>query len=205
MTPLERYFRMMTYQSDASLGELFTPEARSRLAPPTGNDRFVRLAAESGTEDYLSRLQYIDIHHYLPDDILTKIDRTSMLVSLETRVPLLDHILMEHVAAMPPALKFRGGAGKYVLKQAMRDLLPPAILTRSKMGFGVPLGRWFRNELKTFVADVLLSPRARSRGIIRPEAVSRLLQRHAAGRHDLSVAIWSLMCFELWHQSWMDR
>ena len=205
MAPLERYFRMTTYQSDASLGELFTPEARSRLTPPTPHDRFVRLAAESGTDDYLSRLQYIDIHHYLPDDILTKIDRTSMLVSLETRVPLLDHILMEHVAAMPPALKFRGGAGKYVLKQAMRDLLPPAILTRSKMGFGVPLGRWFRNELKTFVADVLLSSRARSRGIIRPEAVSRLLQRHAEGRHDLSVAIWSLMCFELWHQTWMDR
>jgi asparagine synthase (glutamine-hydrolysing) len=205
MAPLERYFRMMTYQSDVSLGELFTPEARSRLAPPTGHARFVRLAAESGSEDYLSRLQYIDIHHYLPDDILTKIDRTSMLVSLETRVPLLDHILMEHVAAMPPALKFRGGAGKYVLKQAMRDLLPPAILTRSKMGFGVPLGRWFRNELKTFVADVLLSSRGRSRGIIRPEAVSRLLQRHAGGRHDLSVAIWSLMCFELWCAEWLDR
>src|SRR5207248_10412395 len=138
MTPLERYFRMMTYQSDASLGELFTPDARSLLTPLARHDRLVRLAAESGTEEYLSRLQYIDIHHYLPDDILTKIDRTSMLVSLETRVPLLDHILMEHVAAMPPVLTLRGGAGNYVSKQAMRNLLPLSILTRSKMGFAGP-------------------------------------------------------------------
>jgi len=205
MTPLERYFRMVTYQSDASLGDLFTPEARSRLTSLTGPERFAHLAAASGTEDYLSRLQYIDIHHYLPDDILTKVDRTSMLVSLETRVPLLDHILMEHVAAMPPSLKFRSGTGKYALKQAVRDLLPPTILARSKMGFGMPLGRWFRNELKTFVTDLLLSSRARARGIVRPEAVSELLQRHADGRRDLSVAIWSLMCFELWCAEWLDR
>jgi asparagine synthase (glutamine-hydrolysing) len=205
MTPLQRYFRLMAYQSDETLHHLFTPEARAQLAPRTRPEIFERLGAECGTTDHLSQLQSIDIQHYLPDDILTKVDRTSMLVSLETRVPLLDHVLMEHVAAMPSTMKFRAGEGKYVLKQAVRHLLPPAIVHRRKMGFGVPLGRWFRNELKPFVGDVLLGERSRTRGIIRPEAVSALLARHARGGEDLSVALWSLLCFELWCTEWLDR
>lgn len=205
MAPLERYFSLMTYQSDGTLGGLFTPDARAHLVPRTRPEAFSALAAEAGSADHLSQLQYVDIHHYLPEDILTKVDRTSMLVSLETRVPLLDHVLMEYVATMPSTLKFRGGSGKYVLKQAVRGLLPSAILDRPKMGFGVPLARWFRNELKPLVADVLLGSRARARGIIRPDAVSALVQRHATGHQDLSVAIWSLLCFELWCNEWLDR
>ena len=205
MAPLDRYFHLMTYQSDGTLGTLLTPEAHAELTPRTHPEVFSQLAAEAGTMDHLSQLQYVDIHHYLPDDILTKVDRTSMLVSLETRVPLLDHVLMEYVATMPSQLKFRAGSGKHVLKQAVRPLLPSDILERPKMGFGVPLRRWFRHELKALVNDVLLGSRARARGIVRPDAACALVQRHAAGGQDLSVAIWSLLCFELWCEAWLDR
>ena len=127
-----------------------------------------------------------------------------MLVSLESRVPLLDHRLMEFVATIPLSLKLRHGAGKYILKQAMADQLPPEILNRKKMGFGVPLHRWFRHELAEYTRDILLDARARQRGIIRPEAVSKLLQQHQEGR-DYSVQIWSLLCFEGWCRTWWDR
>jgi asparagine synthase (glutamine-hydrolysing) len=201
---VERYLRLMTYQDERALASLLTAEAGGD-AVPSRTERFERLADEAGTRGHLSTLQYLDVRHYLPEDILTKVDRTSMLVSLEARVPLLDHVLMEHVATMPERMKFRDGAGKHVLKAAMRDRLPAAILSRPKMGFGVPLGAWLRKELKDLAADVLLDRRARQRGILRPLAVERLLEAHQHGRHDLSARIWALLCFELWARTWMDR
>jgi asparagine synthase (glutamine-hydrolysing) len=202
--PLLRYFRMMTFQRDATLAALLTPAAAAEVAPRTHPEHFYRLAAEAGITDYLSILQYLDVRHYLPEDILTKVDRTSMLVSLETRVPLLDHVLMEHVATIPEGLKFRAGAGKHILKQAMRDLLPREVLGRPKMGFGVPLAGWFRKELKGFTDEVLLDARLRQRGIVRPETVRQLLDLHGGGR-DQSARIWALVCFELWCRTWFDR
>ncbi|MFI5326243.1 MAG: asparagine synthase-related protein, partial [Candidatus Rokuibacteriota bacterium] len=148
---------------------------------------------------------YLDVHHYLPEDILAKVDRTSMLSSLESRVPLLDHVVMEHAARMPSGLKLRGGHGKHVLKEAMRAHLPAEILTRPKMGFGVPLAGWFRGELRDFARDVLMDPRARQRGIIRPDAVSGLLEAHLEGSRDHSARLWALMSFELWCRNWWDR
>ncbi len=202
MAPFDRYHRMMAYQDGESLATLLSSEARLLR---TGGEGFTGLAAEAGTDDYLSTLQYLDVRRYLPGDILTKVDRTSMLTSLETRVPFLDHVLMEHVASMPAELKLRGGSGKHVLKEAMRPHLPAEILTRRKMGFGVPLAAWFRRELKDFTYDVLLSARARERGILRPDAMERLFQAHLSGRADWSSQLWSLVCFELWCRTWWDR
>lgn len=150
-------------------------------------------------------LQFIDFHHYLPEDILTKVDRASMLTSLESRVPLLDHVLIEFVACMPERLKLRAGVGKYILKRAMAGDLPREVLTRPKMGFGVPLAAWFRGELREFTKDVLLDRRACQRGIIRPRAIEALLEAHARGGRDWSAQIWSLICFELWCRTWLDR
>jgi asparagine synthase (glutamine-hydrolysing) len=138
----------------------------------------------------------------LPDDILTKVDRMSMAVSLETRVPLLDHVLMEYVATMPSSMKLRGGTGKYVLKQAMAGSLPAEVLSRAKMGFGVPLGEWFRHELRTMTRDVLLSRTARERGIFQPSEIERLLRLHDSGGRDCSARLWALLCFELWMGEW---
>ncbi|MBI2527055.1 MAG: asparagine synthase (glutamine-hydrolyzing) [Candidatus Rokubacteria bacterium] len=202
--PVDRYFRLITGQRRETLRRLLADELAPVADGATDPAPFRRLAADSGARDYVSALQWIDIETYLPDDILTKVDRTSMLVSLESRVPLLDHRLMEFVGTIPLSLKLRQGAGKYILKQAMAGLLPPDILTRRKMGFGVPLGSWFRNELREMTRDLLLSPRARQRGLVRPAAVEELLRIHDGGR-DCSPRLWALLSLELWCREWLDR
>jgi asparagine synthase (glutamine-hydrolysing) len=203
LPPLLRYFRMMTFQREQTLQELLTPGARASVTPPDP-EPYHRLAAATGTRDYLSILQYIDTHHYLPEDILTKLDRTSMLTSLECRVPLLDHVLIEFAATIPPELKLRSGISKYILKKAMAAYLPPEVLTRGKMGFGVPLAIWFRGELSDFIKEILLDQRTMKRGIVSPQAIEALLEDYACQRRDLSSQIWSLICFELWCRTWLD-
>ncbi|MFI5324719.1 MAG: asparagine synthase (glutamine-hydrolyzing) [Candidatus Rokuibacteriota bacterium] len=202
---IDRYIRMLTYQTPEALGGLLTEEAAGRVDLGAPLRALRAVAAGSGSEDYVSTLQYLDVHHYLPEDILAKVDRTSMLSSLESRVPLLDHVVMEHAARMPSGLKLRDGHGKHILKEAMRAHLPAEILTRPKMGFGVPLAGWFRGELRDFARDVLTDPRARQRGIVRPEAVARLLETHLEGSRDHSARLWALMSFELWCRNWWDR
>ena len=203
LSPVERYHRMMTCEVDESFGALLRPGVAAGSRP--GSGAFAELALQAGSDDYLSTLQYLDVRRYLPEDILTKVDRTSMLTSLETRVPLLDHVLMEHVARMPARMKMRNGSAKWVLKETMRDALPAEILNRRKMGFGVPLAGWFRKELRDFSRDVLLDPRARQRGILRTAAVEGLLAAHQEGPRDFSSELWSLICFELWCRTWWER
>ncbi len=203
--PIERYFRMVTYQRGATLRRLLTPEAQRQVPTDVTDAPFRRLLEEGRPPDYVSGLQYLDIHHYLPDDILAKVDRTSMLVSLESRVPLLDHVLMEYVATIPTALKVRNGVGKAVLKAAMAEHLPADIVNRGKMGFGVPLATWFRRDLAAYARQLLLEPPARTRGIFAPAGVQRLLDDHQAGRRDHADRIWALLCFEEWARRWWQR
>jgi asparagine synthase (glutamine-hydrolysing) len=201
--PIERYFRMMTYHRATVLGTVLTRDLRQRMGPAPSAEGFRALARDAGLSEYVSTLQYLDIRTYLPDDILTKVDRASMLVSLEARVPLLDHRLMEFVATMPAGLKLDGEGGKAIFKAAMRSDLPAAIRSRRKMGFGVPLARWFRHELSDYTRDLLLSPRAAARGWFEPRAVAALLDAHGAGR-DRSSQIWALLCLEQWARCWVD-
>jgi asparagine synthase (glutamine-hydrolysing) len=203
--PIERYFRMVTYQREETLRRLLTPEARALVGPRVGPALFRQAVGHNGGQDYVASLQAIDIATYLPEDILTKVDRTSMLVSLEARVPLLDHVLMEYLATMPTSFKLRDGSGKLILKRAMQDALPLDILQRGKMGFGVPLDRWFRGELADYTRAVLLGSRSRQRGLIEPREVSRLLEEHESGRRDYTSQIWSLLCLEEWARQWWDR
>ena len=202
--PLERYFRMVTYQRRETLRRLLSDDLRGLALSGPDPAVFSQIAAEGGVPDYVSTLQHIDMATYLPDDILAKVDRTSMAVSLESRVPLLDHRLMEFVATMPSGFKLRNGDGKYVLKRALAQDLPAGILTRKKMGFGVPLGDWFRRELHEMTRDVLLGSSARQRGIFRMAEVETLLATHDAGRRDCSARLWALICFELWMRQWVD-
>jgi asparagine synthase (glutamine-hydrolysing) len=153
--------------------------------------------------DWLSSLQHLDIKAYLPLDILTKVDRMSMAHSIEARVPLLDHRLMEFAATLPPEMRLRAGTGKYIFKEALRGVLPPSILNRPKQGFDIPLGRWFRGRLSEFVHELLLSPRARQRGLFRPQAVEALVKRNESGR-DLHFHLWTLISFELWVRQFLD-
>ena len=197
-----RYHRLVTYERSETLRRLLSKDfadLADRAADPA---EFERLADRQQAPDFVSALQHIDMATYLPDDILTKVDRTSMAVSLEARVPLLDHLLMEYVATIPSDLKLRGETGKYLLKRAMADALPSEILGRRKMGFGVPLGTWLRRELREMARDTLLGSAARQRGIFRSVEVERLLRIHDSGRRDYSARLWALLCLELWMERW---
>ena len=148
-------------------------------------------------------IQYRDLHHYLPLDILTKVDRMTMAHSLEARPPLLDHKLVEFAATIPARFRLNGGTTKYLFKQAMRGMLPDAIIDRQKHGFAVPLARWFRGELAGFARDVLLSDTCRQRGIFDTRFVERLLQLNARGR-DLDLQLWTVLSFEMWCRRFLD-
>jgi asparagine synthase (glutamine-hydrolysing) len=205
MPVTSRYFRMMTFQRDETLANLLTAEVCAQVEPSLDGRAFGDLADRAGGAGHLSRLQFIDFHHYLPGDILAKVDRASMLTSLESRVPLLDHVLIEFVATIPERLKLRAGVGKYILKRAMAGDLPGEVIARRKMGFGVPLGSWFRGELLEFVRELLLDRRVRQRGIVRPGAIEALFDLHTRHGRDVSAQLWSLICFELWCRTWLDR
>jgi asparagine synthase (glutamine-hydrolysing) len=153
--------------------------------------------------DWLSALQYLDLKSYLPLDILTKVDRMSMAASLEARVPLLDHKVVEFAATIPPELRMKDGITKYVLKKAMEGILPQAIVHRPKHGFEVPLERWFRGDLAQSLRDVLLSERTRARGIFDVDHVRGLIDRQQQGR-PLYLQLWTLLTFELWCRQTLD-
>ena len=145
-----------------------------------------------------------DLHTYLPDDLNVKVDVASMAHGLETRSPLLDHVLIEWAARLPDSLKLAGGTGKALLKAAMEPYLPRAILHRRKMGFGIPIDRWLRGELRTLAYDTLLSQPARERGVMRPDYVRRLLDQHCAGERNHHTRLWALLMLELWFRMWID-
>ncbi|MGH8371273.1 MAG: asparagine synthase (glutamine-hydrolyzing) [Gammaproteobacteria bacterium] len=153
--------------------------------------------------DWLSTLQYLDMKSYLPLDILTKVDRMSMANSIETRVPLLDHKLVEFAAKIPPEFKLRNGVSKSIFKRAMRGILPDEIIDRRKHGFAVPLGAWFRGRLTGFVHDLLLSGTCVQRGLFNPDYIRQLLRIHETGRN-MDSHLWTLISFELWCRTFMD-
>jgi asparagine synthase (glutamine-hydrolysing) len=141
---------------------------------------------------------------YLPEDILTKVDRMSMAHSIESRVPLLDNEVITFSASLPAAMKIRDGRRKHILKEVAATLLPRDILDRKKQGFGVPLGVWFRAGLRELFADTLLSTGSLQRGYFNPAFVRRLVDEHIGGRRDHSLRLWQLVVFERWHQHYLD-
>jgi asparagine synthase (glutamine-hydrolysing) len=145
------------------------------------------------------------MNSYLPEDLLVKVDIATMANSLEARVPFLDHKFMEFIASIPPRLKLKGSKTKFILKAAFKDFLPEAIFNRKKMGFGVPVSRWFRNELKDYVYGILLDSKSLNRGYFTPEGIRRLLEDHANQRNDNSAKIWALLILEIWFRVFMDR
>ena len=159
--------------------------------------------APNGRSTLLDRLLYADLKTYLVE-LLMKQDQMSMAASIESRVPFLDHKLVEFAAALPNRMKLRGFKTKWILREAVRDILPPEILTRPKMGFPVPFAAWMRGPWRDAARDVLLDSRSRQRGIIEPSAVAALLDDHAAGRANSWDAIWTLLNLELWYRTFID-
>ncbi|HMF28759.1 MAG TPA: asparagine synthase C-terminal domain-containing protein, partial [Candidatus Cybelea sp.] len=141
---------------------------------------------------------------YLPEDVLTKVDRMSMAHSIESRVPLLDNEVIEFAAALPAAVKIKNGRRKHVLKEVAAALVPREILDRRKQGFGVPLGLWFRGGLRELFADTLLSPSSLQRGYFRAPFVRQIVDEHLSGKRDHTLRLWQLVVFERWHRQYID-
>lgn len=165
-------------------------------------DRLLRKAVHL---DPISRYQYLDTLHYLPADILTKVDRMSMANSLEVRSPMLDYTLVEYAATLPISLKLRGDVSKYILRKFCSQMLPTSVLTKQKQGFAIPKDRWFQRELRVLAEEILLDARAISRGYFRKESLRRLLHHHFIGRRDYSDWIWSLIVLEMWFRIFIDE
>jgi asparagine synthase (glutamine-hydrolysing) len=168
-------------------------------------DYLIKKYEEGDTDDPLEKLLYLDMTTYLPEDLLVKMDIATMANSLEARVPFLDHQFIEEVAGIPSHLKLKGSTTKFILKKAFFDFLPEAILKRRKMGFGVPISRWFRNELKDYIYEILLDSRTLNRGYFKREGIKRLLNDHIALRYDHSAKIWALLFLEIWFRVFMDQ
>jgi asparagine synthase (glutamine-hydrolysing) len=204
MSSYETYMHVTYYHPQDFLCGLLHADVRAALYHQEHSDPFASYFHAVSARDALTCMQYLDTKTYLPEDILTKVDRTSMLHSLEARVPLLDHKLLEAAARIPARLKLSQGEGKYIFKRFLHDLLPPNLLTRRKMGFGVPLVHWFRNDLTAYTHDLLLSRRSLERGLFNRSYIERLLAEHQQGVVDRSAAIWRLLVFEHWCQHYLD-
>lgn len=203
-TPARRYARLMSYFDNEQKSAVYTSAMREATSHIDSYALLERAFDDSTARDPINRMLDVDITTYLPGDLLVKVDTASMAHSLEARSPLLDSVLMEFAATLPASFKIRRGVSKYLLKKAVRPWLPDDVLDRPKMGFGVPLARWLRTDLRELAWDTLTSDTARSRGLFDPPAVSRLLQDHQAGV-DHSTRLWALLQFELWAQEHLDR
>lgn len=193
---VEAYFHTMSQLREPLRSQLFTPAFKTQLSGYNAIEVFRRHAARAQTEDPLALIQYLDMKTYLVDDINTKVDRAAMAHSLEVREPLMDHELVEWMARLPSALKLRGREGKFLLKKAMEPHLPQDVLYRPKMGFAVPLARWFRGPLRQRVRDALLGERMADTGWFERKTVQAIIEQHESGIRDHSVPIWSLLMFD---------
>ena len=199
------YFEQIRIFSEKEKGGIYSEEFLMQVARTDPLDYLVGKYEEADTEDPLEKLLYLDMMTYLPEDLLVKVDIATMAHSLEARVPFLDHQFIEEVTRVPSGLKLRGFTTKYILKRAFADFLPDTILKRRKMGFGVPLSRWFRKELKEYAYGILLDDRAVDRGYFKREGIERLLNDHISLRYDNSAKIWALLFLEVWFKIFMDR
>jgi asparagine synthase (glutamine-hydrolysing) len=199
----DRYFDAGMLFGDTEKASLFAPEAYREIQS-RDSFAFWRNFLQKNRLHWLSGLQYLDIKNYLPNDILTKVDRMSMAHSIEARVPLLDHKFVEFAATIPPELKLRGVTTKYIFKKAMEGILPNEILYRPKRGFAVPLSQWFRGQLGSFMRDLLLSRRSLERGMFNKTYLERLIEMNDRGRQ-LDLQLWTLITFELWCRRFIDE
>jgi len=198
----KRYLDASTLFRNDELKKLFRRDAFDQIAAHDPLTRSIEDLRRPGS-DWIAALQYCDLNTYLPVDILTKVDRMTMAHSIEARPPLLDHRLVEFAATIPARFRLRDGTTKYLLKQAMRGLLPDSIIDRPKHGFAVPLARWFRGELAGFARDLLTSEKCRNRGLFNTAYVERLIGLHEGGR-DIDLQLWTLLSLELWCRRILD-
>jgi asparagine synthase (glutamine-hydrolysing) len=163
-----------------------------------------QFAEECDNEDLVTRMQSVDTRLYLAEDILTKVDRASMAVSLEVRAPFLDPRVAQFAASLPGNYKLRGHKTKYILKKAVHELLPPFVTKRGKKGFGVPVAEWLKAKLRPLARDLLSPERVRRAGVFNPNYIARLQDEHERGVANHRKLLWTLLMFELWHESFIE-
>jgi asparagine synthase (glutamine-hydrolysing) len=202
-----RYLSAMSFFNPEEAAGLYSTKFSNLL----GKDRNFAQPYLSGFfahttgDDLVNRLMYTDLHSYLPECLMTKMDIASMANSLEARSPFLDHKVLEFAFRLPGNLKLKGLSGtKWLLKETFKDMLPPDVYKRGKMGFGVPLGPWFRGELKDYWAGHCLSQKALGRGYFKCEELFRLWDEHQGGKRDHGYKLWALLMLELWHGQYAD-
>ena len=199
-----RYLDSIAFFQPDEKQALYSGDMRRRLADYDAEHALSEHFARFAALPVHSRMMRVDFETYLPEDVLTKVDRMSMAHSIESRVPLLDNEVIAFAATLPAGVKIMNGRRKHVLKEAAARLLPADILDRRKQGFGVPLGVWFRGGLTGVFADVLRSPTTRQRGYFSPAFVDRIVDEHLTGKRDHTLRLWQLLVFELWHRQYVD-
>lgn len=206
LDPIDRYIDSVSAFNRPRKTDLYTAELAASLngTGAAGEKLFKAYGEAVPGNDPIARLLYIDSKTYLPGDILTKVDRMTMANSLEARVPLLDHELIELAAGMSSDLKMRGAETKYILKKAMEEIVPREILYREKQGFGVPIAKWINDQLRDRIIDDLSDKRTVERGYFNLKYVNILLNEHSSRRRDHSNALWMLWMLELWFRRYID-
>jgi asparagine synthase (glutamine-hydrolysing) len=199
-----RYFEMIAAFNEAEKRELFSIDA---LGSVNGSSEDLLWSYFQGCDssDIVDHMLFVDVNTYLVDDLLTLTDRISMAHSLEMRVPLIDHKLVEFFASVPSTMRLRGLTKKYILKKAAEQLVPREVIYRRKKGFSVPLSLWLRNELRDLVQEELSEKRLRQIGYFNHKTVSKTVQEHLSGRHNHENKIWALLNFVLWHRMYVEE
>lgn len=198
-----RFGLYMSHMSGEMKQELESSDFRNKRGTSDTLHRFSRLVAESGAKDPIDSVLFADINSYLPDCLMPKVDIATMAVGLEGRSPLLDHTFLELTARIPSHLKIKGFMNKkYIFKESLRGILPQEILFRKKKGFGIPIGEWFRSDLKDYAFQTLLSPEKGGHKLLERSAVKRLLDDHARGKRENGALIWDLIMLELWYREY---
>jgi asparagine synthase (glutamine-hydrolysing) len=197
----QRYAGTIVFFADRDKEAGYGDAMRSQLRHSTLDLLAPYFAAADGL---VAGANWADLHTYLPDDLMVKVDVASMAHGLETRSPLLDHVLLEWAASIPAEVRMAGGRTKALFKRAMEPYLPREVIYRKKMGFGCPIDEWLRAELKPLAYDTLLSQSARERGLLRPDYVHRLLDEHCSGQRNHHTRLWALLMLELWFRMWID-
>jgi asparagine synthase (glutamine-hydrolysing) len=205
MPPAEQYAAFRSYLLDEDIRGLLSAESNAATRDWSYRDTYLNLFGKVTPEDYLNQMLYVDAKTFLPDLNLAYSDKLSMACSIEVRVPFLDNEVVEFLQRVPPRLKIRGHAQKFLLRKAMDGVLPKEVLERRKAAFGLPIRAWLRNELKGMLADLLSEERTRRRGLFNPRAVSQMIRANESGERDYTLQLWGLLSLELWHESFLEQ
>ena len=199
--PSLQHARWMMFLNSSEKNSLYRSDLQATLYDHLTTDFFHDYFEKANCFDRLAQQQYVDVKTYLADDILTKVDRMSMAVSIEARVPLLDYHIVEFALNLPAHMKLHGARTKSILRQAVKNIVPQSVLEKPKEGFSIPMKHWLRTSLKPMMLDLLSKATFQKHGYFDHQVVAQWIQEHLDGRANHSHRLWALMVFEMWHHN----